>query len=118
MAGSWTSNRENVMRKSLCFSSAILVASAMAPARAADATANNIPENVVVTATRTEQSRELTGTSISVITAEDLTTEQIVVVTDALRETPGLTVVRNGGVGQTTTIGIRGAQAGQTLVLT
>src|SRR5260221_4816282 len=43
--------------------------------------------------------------------------EQTLVVSDALQETPGLTVVRNGGVGQTTSIGVRGAEAGQTLVL-
>ncbi len=38
-------------------------------------------------------------------------------VSDALQQSPGLTVVRNGGTGQTTTIGLRGAEAGQTLVL-
>lgn len=74
-------------------------------------------DTIVVTATRTAQPREHTGTSISVITAQDLANRQIVAVSDALAETPGLTIVRNGGLGQTTAIGLRGATAGQSLVL-
>ena len=74
-------------------------------------------ETIVVTATRTPQPLDKTGASISVITAEDLKTQQIDVVTDILAETPGLTVNRNGGTGQTTSVSIRGAETGQTLVL-
>ena len=85
-------------------------------AKAAEPAPGNL-ETVVVSATRSEQPRDLTGTSVSVITAGDLETEHIDIVTDALRETPGLTVVRNGGPGQTSFIGLRGALAGQTLVL-
>src|SRR5260221_1645482 len=94
-----------------------LVSSAVMPAFAADDLSSNGLDTIVVTATRTEQARTLTGESISVITATDLAAEQTLVVSDALQETPGLTVVRNGGVGQTTSIGVRGAEAGQTLVL-
>jgi vitamin B12 transporter len=85
-------------------------------AKAAEPAPGNL-ETVVVSATRSEQPRDLTGTSVSVITAGDLETEHIDIVTDALSETPGLTVVRNGGPGQTSFIGLRGALAGQTLVL-
>ena len=74
-------------------------------------------EQVIVSATRSEQQRELTGTSVSVITGGDLATEHIDILTQALSQTPGLHVVRNGGPGQTTTIGLRGAEAGQTLVV-
>jgi vitamin B12 transporter len=74
-------------------------------------------ETIVVTATRTEQPLERTGESISVITRADLEAQQLVLVSDALAQTPGVTIVRNGGVGQLTTIGIRGAAAGQSLVL-
>jgi vitamin B12 transporter len=103
------------MRKSILLSFAIL--SLPCAVSAADLTTGNNLETVVVSATRTEQPREITGSSLSVITAADLAAEQITVMTDALKETPGLTVVRNGGAGQITTIGIRGAEAGQTLVL-
>lgn len=74
-------------------------------------------ETVVVSATRSEQRRDITGTSVSVISAGDIATEHLNIVTDALRETPGLTVVQNGGPGQFASIGLRGAAAGQTLVL-
>ena len=85
--------------------------------RAAEPAPGDNLETVVVSATKTEQRRDLTGTSISVISAGDLATEHIDIVTDALRETPGLTVVRNGGPSQFASIGLRGAAAGQTLVL-
>src|SRR5579864_6585050 len=103
------------MRKSIPLSFAII--SLPFAVSAADLNPANNLETVVVTATRTEQPREITGTSLSVIDAADLAVEQIAAVSDALKETPGLTVVRNGGTGQITTIGIRGAEAGQTLVL-
>lgn len=84
---------------------------------ASPAIADDSFETVVVTATRTPQPLDVTGTSMSVITADDLLDQQTVVVTDILAETPGLTVNRNGGAGQTTTVSIRGAEAGQTLAL-
>jgi len=74
-------------------------------------------ETVVITATRTPQPIDKTGSSITVITAEDIKVQQIDVVTDILAETPGLTVNRNGGTGQLTTISIRGAETGQSVVL-
>ena len=81
-------------------------------ARAADA-----PEAIVVTATRTPEPVEKTGESVSVISAQEIQTQQIVAVTDVLQETPSVTAVRNGGLGQNTTASLRGAEAGQTLVL-
>jgi vitamin B12 transporter len=81
----------------------------------ADETGNT--ETVVVTATRAPESRELTGTSISVLTATDLANQQIIALSDALTEVPGVQIVRNGGIGQPTSILLRGAEAGQTLVL-
>ncbi len=96
------------MRKLIFFSSVSLLAFASAAAAT---------ETVVVTATRTPQPLEVTGTSMSVITAKDIAQQQIDVVTDALSLTPGMTVVRNGGVGQNANVLLRGAEAGQTLVL-
>jgi vitamin B12 transporter len=105
--------QESIMRGPLSLLSLALISlAAAAPAQAADTL-----EAVVVTATRTPQPAEKTGDSISVITDSDLETQQIVSVADALEQTPGLEVVRNGGVGQTTTVSIRGAESGQTLVL-
>jgi vitamin B12 transporter len=94
------------MRKLLILSSVSLFA--LMPAGA---------ETVVVSATRSPQPLEVTGTSVSVITANDLALQQTTMLSDALASTPGVTVVRNGGVGQNTNILLRGAEAGQTLVL-
>ncbi len=102
------------MKKNLLpLSVAVIIALAPGLANADDLS----PETVVVTATRTPQPLEVTGTSMSVITAKDLETQQIDVVSDALAQTPGLATVRNGGIGQSTDILLRGAEAGQTLVL-
>lgn len=99
-------------RKSACFAAlGLLAASFVSPAFADDA------EQVVVTASRIPEPRERTGESISVITANDLSRQQTIVLTDALAQVPGLTVVRNGGIGQPTSVSIRGAETGQTLVL-
>jgi len=108
------SNQENVfMRKVLLLSTAALAAG-LSPAFADMSTD---PETVVVTATRTPQPLDLTGTSMSVITADDLNIQQTAVVTDILAETPGLMVNRAGGVGQPASISLRGAETGQTVVL-
>jgi vitamin B12 transporter len=92
---------------------ALAMATAM-PRAFADSTSD---ETVVVTATRTPQPAEKTGESISVITADDLKNQQTVVLSDALALTPGLAVNRDGEVGQPTSVELRGAESGQTLVL-
>ena len=76
-----------------------------------------LPESVVITATRAPEPLNLTGSSVSVITAAALQTQQILVLSDALAGTPGADVSRNGGVGETTTLSLRGSAAGQTVVL-
>lgn len=78
---------------------------------------NTSTEQIVVTATRTAQPTERTGESVSVIGTDELSAQQIAVVSDALAQVPGVMINREGGVGQPTTISIRGADAGQTLVL-
>jgi len=74
-------------------------------------------EDVVVVANRTEEPLSRVGNSVTVITAADIKASQAVAVSDLLALTPGLTVVRNGGIGQTTSVLIRGAESAQTLVL-
>src|SRR5579862_7661722 len=61
-------------------------------------------QQIVVGATRTAQPLDRTGSSISVITASDLEQRQIGAVTDILAQTPGLTVSRNGGQGQSSSL--------------
>ncbi|MBI3303454.1 MAG: TonB-dependent receptor [Deltaproteobacteria bacterium] len=72
---------------------------------------------VVVTATRTETPLSQVGSAVTVITAEELEQQQIRIVSDVLREVPGLAVNRAGAVGQFTQLRIRGSEGNHTLVL-
>lgn len=57
------------------------------------------------------------GTSVSVVTREDLRRQQIDHAADALRSLPGVSVNRSGGPQSLTAVRIRGAEANHTLVL-
>ncbi len=72
---------------------------------------------VVVTATKTETPLSQVGSSVSVITSEDLEDRKTVLVSDVLREVPGVAVNRTGVVGNLTQVRIRGAESNHTLVL-
>lgn len=77
----------------------------------------NAVDQVVVTAGRAADKLSETPVSTTVITAEILRQRQAVVVSDLLSRTPGVTVTRNGGVGGSTQVRIRGAETDQTAVL-
>jgi vitamin B12 transporter len=74
-------------------------------------------ENVVITATRNEQSVDTIGSSITVLQPEDVKALQKITVADVLITTPGITLSRNGGLGGTTSVKIRGAENEHTIVL-
>jgi len=74
-------------------------------------------DTVVVTATRTEEPLAQVGRSVSVLDAETIARRQSDVVTDLLRNLPGIAVTRNGGIGTSTSVHIRGAESEQTVVL-
>lgn len=73
--------------------------------------------DVVVTATRTPQPLGRVGSAIDVVRAEDFATRNPLSLVDALRTVPGLDITETGGPGATTSVRLRGANAGQTLVL-
>lgn len=72
---------------------------------------------ISVTANMTETPLPEVGSAVTVITGEDLQQRQTQLVSDVLREVPGLAVSRTGGVGGPTQIRIRGSEGNQTLVL-
>ena len=74
-------------------------------------------EVIVVTATRSEQSASDVGQSVSVIDEKALVTRQSDVMVDVLRTVPGVSFVRNGGVGTSTSLFIRGAESDHTVTL-
>lgn len=73
--------------------------------------------DIVVTAGRAPEPVGSTGSAISVISGETLTTSNPASLTDALRSVPGLMVTQAGGPAGTTGVMLRGANTGQTLVL-
>ncbi|MDP9064714.1 MAG: TonB-dependent receptor plug domain-containing protein, partial [Pseudomonadota bacterium] len=72
---------------------------------------------VVVVANRAPEPVGKTGSSVTVLTGAAIKESQETVVADLLARTPGITVARNGGVGQATSVFIRGADSDQTVVL-
>jgi len=74
-------------------------------------------EEVVVTATRIETASSEVGSSITVITNQQIEQRQNTTVPEILRTVPALDVVRSGGPGGQTSVFIRGAKSEHTLVL-
>ena len=73
--------------------------------------------DIVVTATRTPTLKTLLGSSVTVITAEELEKMQLPAVTDILRRTPGINIQQNGPTGTSSVAKFRGLEEEQTLVL-
>jgi vitamin B12 transporter len=84
------------------------------PALAAEE--SNVSE-LVVSATRSPQRADRIGQSVTVIDAAAIKASQINVVSDLLAQTPGVSFSRNGGVGGSTSLRIRGAETDQTVVV-
>jgi vitamin B12 transporter len=74
-------------------------------------------EPVVVTATKLETPVSEIASSVTVITAEEIENRQPTSALDVLRTVPGLDVVRQGGLGQQTSVFLRGGNSTHTLVL-
>lgn len=74
-------------------------------------------EEVVVTANRLETATREVGSSITVITAQQIEQRQQTLLLDVLRSVPSIDVVRSGGPGSATSVFMRGANSEHTLVL-
>ena len=99
-----------------------IAAAAPAFAESAQSTATleqaaSASQDIVVTANRAARPADTVGQSVTVLDTATITERQAVVVSDLLRQTPGVTVVRNGGIGTTTSVSIRGADSDQTVAL-
>jgi len=76
-----------------------------------------VRESVVVSATRTEMPTSQVGAAVTVFTAEDIERRDVPVVADLLRDSPGATVVRSGGLGNVTSLFVRGGESSYNKVL-
>lgn len=74
-------------------------------------------DEIVVTATRTPTRIDRVGSSISVVTAADIARSQQSQVLDVLKRVPGISISRNGGVGATSNVRIRGSETSMVKVL-
>ncbi len=83
---------------------------------AAQESIQRLPD-VVVSASRVPVLSREVGSAVTVITAEEIERKQVRIVSDILREVPGIAVSRSGTVGTKTQLRIRGAEANQTLVI-
>jgi vitamin B12 transporter len=74
-------------------------------------------KDVVVTASRVDEPARDVASDVTVIPSGDLKNAQQRMLSTALREVPALDVNQSGGLGGLTSVFIRGADSGQTLVL-
>jgi vitamin B12 transporter len=74
-------------------------------------------DEVVVYGVRMEQPVTEVGSSVTIITAEDIEAQGFDFVVDALATAPSVTINQNGAFGGSATVRIRGASSEQTLVI-
>lgn len=104
------------MRTKLSLVCAAMGAAALMPAARAQDNAVLLPQIVVSATTVPTPSTEV-GSSVSVITAQDIQQRQLRTVSDALKTVPGVEVVQTGGPGGQTSVFMRGANANHVKVL-
>jgi len=85
-----------------------------AAARADDAAGDSA---IVVTALRTPVEQPRVSAIVTVLDEEAIRQQQPVALTDILLRTPGISLTRNGGYGTATSLRIRGADAGQSVMV-
>lgn len=96
--------------------SSVSLLACVAAAPAAAQTGQPLPE-IVISAERGPSPLDRTGSAIDVVNGATIAATNPTSLVDALRTVPGLDVTETGGPGATTTVRLRGANTGQTLVL-
>lgn len=81
------------------------------------AMASTLEDEVVITASHVPISQSKSANALTVITSRELEMRAPVAVSDILRNVPGLAVSRNGVLGSSTQIRVRGAEGNHLLVL-
>jgi vitamin B12 transporter len=82
-----------------------------------EAPAAAVSEEVFVTATRIEASRETLGSSTTSVDSQQIEETRKTTVPEVLRTVPGLEITQSGGPGTVVSAFLRGASPGQTLIL-
>ena len=77
----------------------------------------NRTDDIVISASRVESKRIENGSSITVLDEQYLQENQARTVAELLQDIPGVSVASTGGLGQQTSVFIRGADSNKTLVI-
>jgi vitamin B12 transporter len=87
-------------------------------AQAADAAPTTL-DDLIVTGTRDIEGvqADKIGSSVTIVTAQDFQDRQIRIVSDVLRDVPGIAVSRTGAVGSFTQVRVRGTEGNHVLTL-
>jgi vitamin B12 transporter len=93
----------------------LLTANAAAAQTAPQVEDSTLLGDVIVTANRSAQAADRVGQSVTVLTTKQIEASQTVEIVDLLVRTPGVSLSRNGGIGASTSLRIRGAEADQTV---
>ena len=104
------------MRKTLLLCCAAFLAGA-STSFAQETTAQKPDEDIVVYGARLDQTPTEIGSSVSIITADDIEALGVDFVLDAVATAPGVTINQNGAFGGSASVRIRGASSEQTLVI-
>ncbi len=111
--------RANHIRFSLRFGAAcaaLLLMPLMTASADPSGASNDTLQSVVVTATRIPTPEIEVASSVTIVTAEDISARQIRTLPDLLKEVPGLNVVQEGGPGGQTSVFMRGTNSNHTKV--
>jgi vitamin B12 transporter len=111
---------EHAMKNSLAenYRTFLLITAATLSCTGAVAQNTSSGDLVIVTASRGPGiDADVLGGSFSLITAEDMKLRQTQVVSDILRDVPGIAVSRAGTVGSITSVRLRGSEANHALVM-
>ena len=103
----------------IMWGTALLASPALAQSNPTEPTTNERGQTIIVTASRSGDAvpTDLVGASVTVLDDHALQDRQTSIVSDVLRDVPGVAVSRTGEVGGFTQLRLRGAEANQTLVL-
>src|SRR5450432_3411711 len=115
-AGSWPHIQETFVRKPF-IRALISIAPLACLANLANADLSDLPDTIVVTATRVPTPEEQIASSITVVSADDIAARQLRSLPDVLKQVPGLNVVQTGGPGGQASVFMRGTNSNHTKVL-
>jgi vitamin B12 transporter len=76
-----------------------------------------VSDEIVVTGTRGAAPAEAIGASVTTFTREDIERRGSMLISDLVRQTPGVAVIQNGGAGSVTSFFLRGGESNYTKVL-